>query len=106
MSENRISPGSPTVEKGRKFTDLLPAIERGLRFEFRRLRGDAAEDAIQEGIANSFVAYQRLQRQGRAGQASASSLARFAAQHIRAGRLVATGLNSGEALSRYAQQKN
>jgi hypothetical protein len=42
------------------FKILLPEIERSLRSEFRFLHPEAREEAIQEGIVLSLLAYVRL----------------------------------------------
>jgi hypothetical protein len=89
-----------------EFAALLPGIGRQLHYDFSRLGREAAEEAVQEGIANCLQAFVRLQQQNRAEDAKASSLARFAARQVRSGRTVGSRLNSHDPLSRYAQIKN
>jgi hypothetical protein len=95
-----------TLESSEGFAALLPCIQRQLTYAFRRLEPGAAEEAVQEGVANCFVAYVRLRQQGREGLATAGSLAGFAARHVRAGRSVGSSLSGSEVLSHYAQLKN
>ena len=85
------------------FLELLPEIEQPLSYAFRYLRGDNRDEAIQEGIANSAVAYARLFDQGRADVCSAASLASFAAGHVKTGRQVGCRLNVDDPMSRHAQ---
>lgn len=85
------------------FLHMLPQIESRLTAEFRYLDPEARDEAVQEGIANSFAQYERLARQNRTGVATAASLARFAARQVRGGRTVGTKLDANEPLSRYAQ---
>lgn len=87
-----------------EFLELLPRIERQLRFAFRQLDAEAREEAVQEGIANCLRAFKRLHEQGRGERAFASSLARFAIRQINSGRQVGCPLNVLDPLSRYAQR--
>ncbi len=85
------------------FVELLPEIEKRLRRAFRHLDAEAREDAIEEGVIHSLLAFVRLHEQGRAHSASASTLAWYAGKHIRSGRTAVGRLNRREPLSRYAQ---
>ena len=85
------------------FLCMLPQIEEQLHFAFRFMDPDAKEEAVQEGVTNCVVRYQRLVQQGRSEVASPTSLAGFAIRQIRSGRTVATKLSVRDPLSRYAQ---
>lgn len=89
----------------RAFLEMLPQVEKQLRYEFRRLRPEAAAEAVQEGVAVAFQSFVRLQQQGRTDVASAGSLAHYAARRVRAGRKVGSSLNVRDPLSRYAQRR-
>ncbi len=83
---------------------MLPQIVHHAKFSFRRLRGEARQDAIQETIANALVAFVALVRRGRMSIAYATVLARYAVAQINDGRLVGNHLNVREVLSPYAQR--
>ena len=87
------------------FMAMLPAIQNQVRIAFRDLWGEAREEAIQEAIANAFVAFVRLVQRGEAHKAFATVLARFAIAHVRAGRQVGSSLKARDVLSPYAQRK-
>ena len=99
---SRVSRRGRTID-WQGLLEMLPEIERQLQFGFRRLRGEAREDALQESLVNVTVRYERLVRQGRAGVASLTPLARFAIRQVKSGRTIATRLNVREPLSRYAR---
>ena len=67
------------------FVTMLPEIEQKLRLAFCRLDIEAREDAIEEGIVHSLLAYVRLHEQGRAEVATRieSGLVQFAARQAR-----------------------
>ena len=73
---------------------LLPALRSQLRFAFGRLPPEAREEAIQEGLASTLVAYRRLFEQGRAAVARPSPLANYAIRQFRAGRITGGRLNA------------
>ena len=89
----------------RAFLAMLPGILNCLRVAFRHLRSEAREEAIQEAVANTFVAYARLVQRGLADRAFPTVLARFAAAQVREGRRVGGPQNVQEVLSTYAQRK-
>ena len=64
------------------FVAMLPEIEQKLRLAFCRLDPESREDAIEEGVVHSLLAYVRLVEQGRAEVATASSLAWYSSRHI------------------------
>lgn len=82
-----------------RFLQKLPTIRRIVRYRFRRLRADSREEAMQEVIANCFVAYSRLVARGREGLAFPTPLARFAIAQYRAGRRVGNRLNKHDLTS-------
>jgi hypothetical protein len=89
-----------------KFVAMLPLIEEKLRVAFCRLDLEAREDAIEEGIVHSLLAYVRLHDQGREEVTTASSLAWYAAKHVKRGRPAGGRMNGKEPLSRYGQISN
>jgi hypothetical protein len=88
------------------FVTMLPEIEQKLRLAFCRLDLEAREDAIEEGVVHSLLAYVRLDEQGRAEVATASSLAWYSSRHVRRGRPAGGHMNGKEPLSRYGQISN
>ena len=88
------------------FVAMLPEIEQKLRLAFCRLSPEAREDAFAEGVVHSLLAYARLHEQGRAGVATASSLAWYSSRHVKRGRPAAGRMNGKDPLSRYAQVGN
>ena len=75
---------------------MLPVIHRYARLAFRFLHGEDRENAIQEVVANAFVAYARLWRQGRANLAYPTVLARFGIKQVKDGRRVGSRLRIGD----------
>jgi hypothetical protein len=88
------------------FVAMLPEIEQKLRLAFCRLDREAREDAIEEGVVHSLLAYVRLVKQGRAEVATPSSLAWYSSRHVKRGRPAAGRMNGKDPLSRYAQMGN
>jgi hypothetical protein len=70
------------------FLAVLPAVQLHARIQFRRLRAEQREEAIQEAIASACVSYQILASKGRLYAAHASTLATFAVNFVRNGRHV------------------
>jgi hypothetical protein len=87
------------------FLALLPAIRKEANYAFRGLKPEAKEDAVEEVVANSCLAFARLVELGKADIAYASVLARFGIQQYRDGRRVGNRLRIGDVLSPYAQKK-
>jgi hypothetical protein len=85
------------------FVAMLPEIEQKLRLAFCRLDPEAREDAIEEGVVHSLLAYVRLVEQGREQVATPSSLAWYSSRHVKRGRPAAAHMNGKDPLSRYAQ---
>src|SRR4051794_1476345 len=88
------------------FVAMLPEIEQKLRLAFCRLNPEAREDAIEESVVHSLLAYVGLAEQGRAEVATASSLAWYSSRHVRRGRPAGGRMNGKEPLSRYGQISN
>lgn len=88
------------------FVAMLPAIEQKLRLAFGRLDQDAREEAMDEAIVHSLLAFVRLHKQGRAKAATPSSLAWYSSRQIRRGRPAVGKMNGRDVLSRYAQIGN
>jgi hypothetical protein len=85
------------------FVEMLPEIEQKLRLAFCRLDPEAQEDAMEEGVVHSLLAYVRLVEQGRGEVATASSLAWYSSRHVKRGRPAGGRMNGKDPLSRYAQ---
>ena len=68
------------------FVAMLPEIEQKLRLAFCRLDREAREDAIEEGVVHSLLAYVRLVELGRADVATPSSLAWYSSRQVKRGR--------------------
>ena len=88
------------------FVIMLPEIEHKLRLAFCSLDPEAREDAIEEGVVHSLLAYVRLDEQGRADVAKPSSLAWYSSRQVKRGRPACGRMNSKEPLSRYGQISN
>src|SRR6476620_2095250 len=88
------------------FVAMLPEIEQKLRLAFCRLDPEAREDAIEEGVVHSLLAYARLHEQGREKVATPSSLAWYSSRHVKRGRPAGGRMNRKEPLSRYGQISN
>lgn len=88
-----------------KFLDMLPIIERQLRTSFSGLKGEARDEAVQEGLVNALVAYRRLYQRGQTDLAYPTVLGRFAAAQYRDGRRVAGRLNVRDFTSHYRRNR-
>jgi DNA-binding NarL/FixJ family response regulator len=88
------------------FVTMLPLIQEKLRLAFCRLDLEAREDAMEEGVVHSLLAYVRLVEQGRAEVATPSSLAWYSSRQVKRGRPTSGKMNGKEPLSRYGQISN
>jgi hypothetical protein len=88
------------------FLAMLPTIQRHALVAFRGLSAEAREEAVQEVVANTWVAFFRLVEQGRSERAFPTALARFAVAQVRDGRKVGTPQNAGDVLSPCARKQN
>ena len=60
--DNQRQETQPTWQA--EFVAILPEIQQRLRYAFRQLRAEAAEDAIEEGVIHALLSYVRLFKQG------------------------------------------
>lgn len=84
---------------------MLPVIRNCANHAFRYLDPEGREDAVQEVIANAFVAFARLVQLGKADLAYPTVLARYGVAQLRHGRRVGNRWRIGEVLSDHAQRK-
>ena len=89
-----------TCDIQQEFLSMLPAICSVAHHSFRHLRGDAHDDAVQEVVAQAFVAFTRLVRQGRQHLAFGTVLGHYAVAQYLAGRRTGSRMNSGDVLAR------
>lgn len=87
------------------FLRLMPLIRRHARESFRSLDPEARDEAVQETVANAFVAYTRLVERHKLHVIAALPLARYAVAQIRTGRRVGGSLNIRDVSSGYCQQR-
>ena len=85
---------------------MLPAIQTHARCAFRHLDPEAREEAVEEAIANAFVAFVRLVELGKTEVAYPTVLAGYAVAQIQDGRRVGNRRNGRDVLSPYAQKRN
>ena len=88
------------------FLSLLPAIARYASRAFRLLDVEARDEAVQEVVAKSFSAYQRLLDRGRGDAIAAAPLARYAIAQTKVGRCLGGELNCDDVSSRYGQLRH
>ncbi len=88
------------------FVAMMPEVVQKLRLAFCQLDPEAREDAIEEGVVHSLLAYIRLHEQGRAEVSTPSSLAWYSSQQVKRGRPAVGRMNGKEPLSRYGQISN
>jgi len=84
---------------------MLPAIHRQARVAFRHLPPEAKQDAVEEVVCNTIVAYARLAELGKTDLAYPSVLARYGIAQVRDGRRIGAKLNIRDPLSGYCQRK-
>jgi hypothetical protein len=89
-----------------RFLLLLPLIRRIARHAFRGLPGDQRQEALQEVVANCFVAYARLVERGKEEVGYATPLARYAVAQYRSGRRVGNSVNIHDVTGPLCQQRN
>jgi hypothetical protein len=105
MIAHARSPRSFQSKAHGAFVAMLPTIRRYADIAFRQFTAEAREEAIQEVIANAFVAFARLVQRGRRNAAFPSVLARYAVAQFFDGRRVGTPLNVRDVMSPYAQRR-
>ena len=89
-----------------RFLEMLPSIRRHAAYAFRRLDPEARDDAVEEIVANAYVAFARLVQRGKANVAYPGALARYAVAQFHAGRRVGTRWNTRDVFSVIAQRKH
>jgi len=82
------------------FLGILPAVQQHARISFRRLHGEARQEAIAATIARAFVDYGILAQQRKLARAYPCSLAEFAVRRVRAGRAVGAPRNTRDVFNR------
>ena len=87
------------------FLTMLPAIVTHARVAFRCLDPDAKAEAVQEVVANAFVAFARLVQLGKIDIAYATPLARYAVAQVRDGRRVGGHLKIQDVSSAHCQRQ-
>lgn len=87
-----------------QFVSMLPQIRRKAAIAFHEFDPEAREDAIEEIIANCFVAFAQLVGQGRAELAYPTPLADYAIKQFRDGRRVGGQLSVRDVMSRHPQR--
>ena len=97
---------NPTQLVPKRFLVILPAIRRQANRALRQLRGEFREEILQEVIANTFLAWVRLVKQGREQVARPTPLTDYALRQIRAGRRTGCRLNGHDVLSPYARRRH
>ena len=106
-SPNSSTPRPPgKLDWPARFLLLLPLIRRIARHAFRGMPGDDREEAVQEVIANCYVAYARLVERGREYVAYATPLGRYAVAQYRAGRRIGSSVNIHDVTGPLCQQRN
>ncbi len=94
-----------STEQENSFLEILPKIRSYARFVFCNLKGDAYDEAVQECVANAFVAFKALVRRGRQDLVYPTVLARYAVAQIRSGRKVGSRRSVRDVLSSYARHR-
>jgi hypothetical protein len=94
--------GHSTVE----FLDLIPIVERQVRFAFRDRSAADREEAAAEAVAAAYASYVRLSARGKDPVRDfPCALAAYAVLHVKAGRLMGSKNGTTDALSPLAQRK-
>jgi hypothetical protein len=70
------------------FVSILPAVQTHARLQFRMLKAERRDEAVQEAITAACVTYQVLASKGRLHVAHSGPLSDFAVRHVRTGRHV------------------
>jgi DNA-binding NarL/FixJ family response regulator len=104
-SQSLVIGVSPVPAWHHHFLQILPAIRSQAAAAFRKADPAAREEAIQEVVANTLVAYARLVDQDKVQLAFAPSLAGYAIAQVRAGRKVGSRLNVRDVSSAYCRAK-
>ncbi len=106
-----IVPSKPSRRSSRsyawqcQFVAMLPTIMSCARAAFRMVGDEAREEAVQNVVANSLVAFVRLVESGKADRAYPTVLAKFGIRQTLDHRLVGGHLRVRDVLSEHAQAK-
>ena len=87
------------------FVAMFPRLTKCLRMAFGYLRGEQQEVALQETLANAFVAFARLCERGLQQRAFPTVLAKYAVAQWHDGRRVGCSLNVQDVSSSHAQRR-
>jgi hypothetical protein len=96
----------PAPDRHRDFLAIMPVIATHAKIAFRKLPPEAREEAVQEVIANAFVAYARLVSLGKTNLIYPTVLAFYAVGQTRMGRKVGGRLNAFDVTSEYGRKKS
>lgn len=106
-----IVPSKPSLRSSRsyawqrQFVAMLPTIVSRARAAFRMVGDEAREEAVQNVVANSLVAFVRLVESGKADLAYPTVLAKFGIRQTLDHRRVGGHLRVRDVLSEHAQTK-
>jgi len=87
------------------FVSLVPLIRKQVRFAFRYLPSSVRQECVDDAVAQAFILFAQLAYRKRVRLAYPTALARYAAHRVRSGRLIGSGVNSCDVLSRAAQRR-
>ena len=102
MTANTMSIRNPELgpsESDHPFLQMLPQVQRCAGRAFAHWPPEAREEAVQETVANAFVAYTGLAERGREHLASPWSLSRYAIKQFHAGRRVGKRMNRRDVMA-------
>jgi hypothetical protein len=89
------------------FLNVLPAVHKHAKIQFRKLPAEQREEAIQETIAAAVVSFRKLAAKGMLAIARPSTLATYAVLHVRSGRHVGGHQDSaGDVMSPIARRRH
>jgi len=101
---SRPSPRQPP-SSNHPFLYLLPLIQKIAQSRLHRLQTADRDDAIQEVVANAFVAYTKLMLSGGEKRAFATPLANFGVRQYWEGRKVGSRTNSRDILAESCRRR-
>jgi hypothetical protein len=107
VRQQSLTPSSSRTiaDRNQTFLKLLPIIRRHARIHYRHLPAVEREEAVQEIVVSSFVAFTRLCERRKQHCAFGTPLAVYAAAQFNAGRRVAMSLNRRDVTSVYCQRR-
>jgi len=105
ISCNRPAPKAITPAWHAGYLQLLPTIRRQSRRQLKHLSDEARDDAMQEIVADTVVAYARLVELGKEELAYPTPLVKYAVAKYRAGRRVGNRLNVRDVMSEHCQRR-